>query len=63
MADGHCGQALGLSFRNITYAVRIMSYSLGLGLYCQNICVNMAGYCSIEWNKALHALTPYKHLA
>ncbi|KAF8572755.1 hypothetical protein K439DRAFT_1506051, partial [Ramaria rubella] len=32
-------------------------------LYCQNICVNMAGYCSIEWNKALHALTPYEHLA
>ncbi|KAF8576627.1 hypothetical protein K439DRAFT_1655220 [Ramaria rubella] len=36
---------------------------LGLGLYCQKICVNMAGYCSIEWNKALHALTPYEHLA
>ncbi|KAF8576151.1 hypothetical protein K439DRAFT_1623060 [Ramaria rubella] len=32
-------------------------------LYCQNICVNMAGYCSIEWNEALHALTPYEHLA
>ncbi|KAF8590817.1 hypothetical protein K439DRAFT_1657169 [Ramaria rubella] len=37
--------------------------ALGLGFYCQNICVNMAGYCSIEWNKALHALTPYEHLA
>ncbi|KAF8591037.1 hypothetical protein K439DRAFT_1650871 [Ramaria rubella] len=53
VADGHRGQGLGL----FTYD------SLGLGLYCQKICVNMTGYCSIEWNKALHAFTPYEHLA
>ncbi|KAF8583185.1 hypothetical protein K439DRAFT_1507081, partial [Ramaria rubella] len=35
----------------------------GLILCCEEICRNMAGYCSIEWSKALHSLTPYKHLA
>ncbi|KAF8584190.1 hypothetical protein K439DRAFT_1660868 [Ramaria rubella] len=37
--------------------------ALGLGLYCEEMCRNMAGYCIIEWSKALHALTPYEHLA
>ncbi|KAF8574339.1 hypothetical protein K439DRAFT_1420638 [Ramaria rubella] len=37
--------------------------ALGLGLCCEEICRNMAGYCSIEWSKALHSLTPYEHLA
>ncbi|KAF8589726.1 hypothetical protein K439DRAFT_1331859, partial [Ramaria rubella] len=27
------------------------------------ICRNMTGYCTIEWMRALHTLTPYKHLA
>ncbi|KAF8574781.1 hypothetical protein K439DRAFT_1624082 [Ramaria rubella] len=37
--------------------------ALGLGLYCEEMCRNMAGYCVIERSKALHALTPYEHLA
>ena len=37
--------------------------AIGLGLYCKKVCENMAGYCAIEWNKALHALTEYEHLA
>ncbi|KAF8587722.1 hypothetical protein K439DRAFT_1614148 [Ramaria rubella] len=37
--------------------------ALGLGLHCEEMCQNMAGYCVIEWSKALHALTPYEHLA
>ncbi|KAF8583771.1 hypothetical protein K439DRAFT_1647130 [Ramaria rubella] len=36
---------------------------LGLGRCCEGICRNMAGYCTIEWTRALHTLTPYKHLA
>ncbi|KIJ38133.1 hypothetical protein M422DRAFT_259286 [Sphaerobolus stellatus SS14] len=35
--------------------------ALGLGLYLQEICRNMAGYCSVEWTKPLHELKPYDH--
>ncbi|KIJ36290.1 hypothetical protein M422DRAFT_261437 [Sphaerobolus stellatus SS14] len=35
--------------------------ALGLGLYLQDICRNMAGYCSVDWKIALHALKPYDH--
>ncbi|KAF8575834.1 hypothetical protein K439DRAFT_1623294 [Ramaria rubella] len=36
---------------------------LGLGRCCEEICRNMVGYCTIEWTRALHTLTPYEHLA
>ncbi|KIJ27165.1 hypothetical protein M422DRAFT_271718 [Sphaerobolus stellatus SS14] len=35
--------------------------ALGLGLYLQDICKDMAGYCSMNWTKPLHTLTPYDH--
>ncbi|KIJ46297.1 hypothetical protein M422DRAFT_250346 [Sphaerobolus stellatus SS14] len=35
--------------------------ALGLGLYLQDICKDMAGYCSVDWTKPLHTLTPYDH--
>ncbi|KIJ23167.1 hypothetical protein M422DRAFT_276315 [Sphaerobolus stellatus SS14] len=35
--------------------------ALGLGLYLQEICCNMAGYCSVDWTIALHELKPYDH--
>ncbi|KAF8576068.1 hypothetical protein K439DRAFT_1541551, partial [Ramaria rubella] len=37
--------------------------ALGLGRCCEEICRNMAGYCTIEWTRVLHTLTPYEHLA
>ncbi|KAF8573740.1 hypothetical protein K439DRAFT_1624842 [Ramaria rubella] len=37
--------------------------ALGLGLCCEEICRIMAGYCAIDWTKALHMLTPYECLA
>ncbi|KAF8508096.1 hypothetical protein BU17DRAFT_100034 [Hysterangium stoloniferum] len=37
--------------------------ALGLGLYCEEICRGMTGYCAIEHTKALHTLSPYEHLA
>ncbi|KIJ28725.1 hypothetical protein M422DRAFT_269933 [Sphaerobolus stellatus SS14] len=36
--------------------------ALDLGLRLQEICRDMPGYCSIDWTKPLHELTPYKHL-
>ncbi|KAF8589348.1 hypothetical protein K439DRAFT_1612787 [Ramaria rubella] len=40
-----------------------LGQALGLGLCCEEICQSMAGYCAIEWTKALYMLTPYEHLA
>ncbi|KAF8576790.1 hypothetical protein K439DRAFT_1622602 [Ramaria rubella] len=40
-----------------------LGQALGLGLCCEDMCRSLAGYCAIEWTKALHALMPYKHLA
>ncbi|KIJ26158.1 hypothetical protein M422DRAFT_272789 [Sphaerobolus stellatus SS14] len=34
----------------------------GLGLRLQDMCRDMPGYCSIDWTKPLHELTPYEHL-
>ncbi|KIJ51998.1 hypothetical protein M422DRAFT_243573 [Sphaerobolus stellatus SS14] len=36
--------------------------ALGLGLRLQDMCRDMPGYCSIDWTKPLHELTPYEHL-
>ncbi|KAF8581006.1 hypothetical protein K439DRAFT_1619372 [Ramaria rubella] len=44
-------------------ADRHIGQALGLGLCCKEICQIMAGYCAIDWTKALHMLTPYEHLA
>ncbi|KIJ47868.1 hypothetical protein M422DRAFT_248459 [Sphaerobolus stellatus SS14] len=35
--------------------------ALGLGLCLQDICRNTSGYCSVDWTKPLHVLTPYDH--
>lgn len=62
VADGHKGQALGICIFPYTSCLE-NKHILGLGQYCQDICVNRAGYCSIEWNRALHSLSAYEHLA
>jgi hypothetical protein len=63
MADGHKGQALGKLNGCTAYNLILTVLHPGLGRYCEEICIDMAGYCAIEWSKSLHSLTPYEHLA